>query len=375
MTEAQEVLAKRLRKQADACAALGSPLYAHLLRRAAADVEDDGPALDVLREHAFLPSGAAIALRFMGAVHRFVLEGNAGDLARFYPSAGGNEQDLDAAWEAFRSLLASNTDELRALLDRSVQTNEVGRAAALLGGFLEIARRSRLPLRLLELGTSAGLNLRWDRFRYEADTGSWGPADSPVRLGGFAPAPDMSVAAEVVEREGCDPDPVDPTTEEGRRTLSVYVWPDQKERWARLQGALEIARLVPADVTQAAAGDWLQDRLAEGRSGAATVVFHSIVWQYIPAPEQQRIRALVAAAGAAADPDAPLAWLRMEPPVRVAPDALRGGQPPEPDFAAPDARAEDLADVHLTLWPGGETYLVAKAGYHGRPVVWRGWGS
>lgn len=375
MTGAHAVLAERLAQQGDACEALGSPLYAHLLRRAADDIVEDGPALRVLKPYADLPTGAAIALRLMGAVHRTVLEGRAPGLAPFYPSAGGSADDPEGTWVAFRTHLEDATDELRPLIERPVQTNEVGRSAALLGGFLEVARRWGLPLRLLELGTSAGLNLRWDHFRYEVDTGSWGPEDSPVRLGGFSPGPDVSAAAAVVERAGCDPDPVDPTTDEGRLTLSAYVWPDQSERWTRLQGALEIAERVPASVARRGAGEWLAEHLAEERPGFATVVFHSIMWQYMPADEQQQVRSLLAEAGARGSAGAPLAWLHMEPPVTPAPGALRGGAPPEPNFAAPGFRAEDLADVHLTLWPGGETRLVAKAGYHGRPVVWRGWGE
>ena len=35
------------------------------------------------------------------------------------------------------------------------------------------------PLRLLEIGASAGLNLRFDRYRYEQDDEAWGPRDSP----------------------------------------------------------------------------------------------------------------------------------------------------------------------------------------------------
>jgi hypothetical protein len=30
----------------------------------------------------------------------------------------------------------------------------------------------------------------------------------------------------------------------------------------------------------------------------------------------------------------------------------------------------DEADVHLTVWPGGEEAKIARAGYHGKPVRW-----
>src|SRR5947208_1364179 len=83
------------------------------------------------------------------------------------------------------------------------------------------------------VGASAGLNLRWDRFRYEARGLTWGPADSPVRLCSYnsdVPLP-FDVDARVVDRAGCDAAPVDPTTEDGRLTLLSYVWPDQPHRF------------------------------------------------------------------------------------------------------------------------------------------------
>jgi hypothetical protein len=140
-------------------------------------------------------------------------------------------------------------------------------------------------------------------------------------------------------------DLVDPATQEGRLTLLSYVWPDQEGRLAALRGAIEIARRVPARVERADAAEWLEERLAAPAPGVATVVFHSIVMQYLPRAGRQRVRELIAAAGERAGPGAPLAWLRME----------SGG-------------AE--AEVHLTSWPGGEEQLLAEAGYHGCEVRW-----
>src|SRR5207237_574920 len=113
------------------------------------------------------PGTAALALRFMGAVHRLVLDETLPELARHYPSTGG-EGDASATWPAFKRAVVDQRAKLRDLLGAGCQTNEVGRSAALLGGFLEVAHRTHLPLRILEIGASAGLNLRWDRYRYES---------------------------------------------------------------------------------------------------------------------------------------------------------------------------------------------------------------
>ncbi|MGH2754420.1 MAG: DUF2332 domain-containing protein [Actinomycetota bacterium] len=346
MSVAKEVLAKRLLKQATACRALGSELYAVLLEKAAADVGVRGPTWTVMEPLAFAPAGTAIALRLLGSVHRLVLEGKAPDLGPFYPSVGGDGPP-DEAWPPFRALLEERAAELSELVTRPVQTNEVGRCGGLIVGFLEVARRMGLPLRILEIGASAGLNLRWDRYRYEAGGRTWGPDDSPVVLRDFEEAPDFATIPTVVERAGCDPAPLDPTTDEGRLTLSSYVWPDQRWRWALLDGALEIAARYPLPIERSGAADWLGGMLADRVAGRATVVFHSIVVQYLDPDERERVEAIIDEAGRGATAAAPVAWLALEPP--------DGGG--------------ELADVHLTTWPGHDRRLVARAGYHGRPVI------
>jgi hypothetical protein len=90
-----------------------------------------------------------------------------------------------------------------------------------------------MPLRLLEVGASAGLNLRWDRYRYEADDSSWGDADSSVRLYCQIEGEESAEVA-VVERRGSDRAPVDPNSEDGRLTLLSYLRPDQVHTEVRL---------------------------------------------------------------------------------------------------------------------------------------------
>jgi hypothetical protein len=353
-------IARRCRAQAAGCAALGSVLYGHLLAAAADDVDRGGPVWDLLAPHAADPAGSALGLRLMGATHRLALSGFAPDLAAHYPSTGG-DGDVAAAWDAWYALVRDQPGAVASHLTRAVQTNEVGRVAALLGGFLAVARSTRLPLRVLEVGSSAGLNLRWDQFRVRCRPVVWGPARSPVDLGdpfegGLAPTLSPAEVA-VVERRGCDVNPLDPTTEEGRLTLLSFVWPDQAGRFANLAAACDVARAVPATVDHASGDEWLAEQLSEPRSGLATIVFHSIMLQYMTPEVRARFLATIEVAGtrASARPraDAPLAWLHLEPR---------------------DTLASDMV-VRLTQWPGNgggprAQRLLATAHPHGVWVRW-----
>ena len=340
-------LPEHLRWQAEACERLGSRLYGSLLSRAAEDAEAGGLIARVVGGRQ-ASNSSALALRLMGSVHRLVLQGEAPALARTFPSAGGHA-DPAAAWPAFLAVIEDRFEAVSAGIDRPVQTNEVGRAAALVGGFLEVARQTGLPLRTFEVGASAGLNLRWDRFFYEARGATWGPPESPVRLCSYnsdLPLP-FDVEARVVDRGGCDAAPIDPTTDDGRLTLLSYVWPDQAHRIRLLRAALAVAREVPVTVDRADALEWTARRWVP-EPGTATVVFHSIVMQYLPPDRRAAFKDFLRTRGPAdARPAAPLAWLRLEP-------------------------VGDEAALRLTVWPGGTEHTLAWCGFHGQHIRWLG---
>ena len=345
-------LAGQLRRQAQACAALGSPLYAGLLTHAAQDAEAGGVVAQVLTGYEGLPDSAALPLRLAGGVHRLVLEGRAPDLAPHYPSVGGTA-DADAAWPAFRQTVSEHRAELRDRLAGPPQTNEVGRAAGLLGALLHLAARWPLPVRLVEVGASAGLNLRADRFRYDlGPRGAYGPADSPVRFADpwHGSLPPLDVALEVVERAGCDPAPIDPTTPDGQLTLLSFIWPDQVARVDRLRGALEVAADVPARLVRASAAAFLGT--LDPQPGTLLVVWHSVVWQYLDDSERVAAAAELDRLAAASSPAAPVAHLAFEPHGHgVA--AVAAGFP-----------------LTLRTWPDGGERLLATAPAHGLPVAW-----
>lgn len=344
-----ERIVRRLRRQAAACEQLGSHLYAELIGHAADDVERDGPVAELLAGYEDDDRGSALALRLMAAVHRLVLAGRLPELAARYPSAGG-DGDAGAAWPALVAAAESHRDELRALIPLGLQTNEVGRSAALAPGFITVAGRTGLPLRLLEIGAAAGLNLRFDRYRYE---GGFGDPASPVRFEGMYERgdPPLDGHLEVASRAGCDANPLDPGSADDRLTLRSCIWADQVERLRQLEAALEVGRALPVEIDRADAVEWLAAKLAEPAAGAATVVYHSVVWQYLGDERRKALRSLIDDTGARASVNAPLAWLRMEPPAN-----------PE---------EQPLAELRLSLWPGGAgDELLALTGYHGRPVHW-----
>jgi hypothetical protein len=284
-----------------------------LLESAADDLGAEGPVAEVLSGLEGEPEWSALALRLMAAVHRLVLQDRLPQLVPHYPSVGG-DGDAAMAWPPFRDALIEHRTEIRQAIARGCQTNEVGRSAALLGGFLEVAHRTRLPLRILEIGASAGLNLRWDRYRYDSGDTGWGDEYSQVRfVHFFDAAPPLDRVAEVQERKGCDLEPIDPTSDEGALSLRSFIWADQLGRLSRLDGAIEVAREMPVKVERLDAGTFLERELEQPHPDLATVVYHSVFIDYLTEGMRRQIAATIDEAIARATTEAPVYHLSMEP--------------------------------------------------------------
>lgn len=339
------------RWQGEQCAALGSPFSAGLLK-AAADGEL-GPLEDLVSEWEGQSLGIhireATPLRLLGALHYLVLTGEAPALAALYPEASPRT-DWPAVLAAAHKLLETRRPAIAAFMASPPQTNEVGRSLCLAPGFLAIAARTGFPLSILEIGSSAGLNLRWDRYRYDLGGRVWGDPASPVLLSGDwqGPPPSETPAAKVIARAACDQSPIDLASDEAALRLQAYVWADQPARMARLRGAIAVARSVPADLVKADAADWVAANLSPS-DGVATVLFHSVMWQYMPQRTQNAVSEAIATAAAKASASAPLAHLSMEP------DPTREGFP---------------MAVRLTIWPDGRSFHLADVHPHGAWVRW-----
>lgn len=198
-------------RQSQLCRDNGSPTYSAIIDALVRRLGGDDPAVMLLRNDPRPPLQSALYLRLLGAVHRIALSRPDCPLRRYFPSAGGRADPL-AAVEAFFPVVAAHVAVLAVDMRTDVQTNEVGRSAPLSAAMNYLTAAAGLPLRLLEVGASAGLNLWMDRYFVQAGAAGWGPPDSPVRLTGhFTSGQPPATAMTVVDRRGCDLNPLDPT--------------------------------------------------------------------------------------------------------------------------------------------------------------------
>jgi hypothetical protein len=343
-------------EQIAACERMGSPLTARVLEAAWADRERGGALAQLLPSWRGDASADAVPLRVAGALHAMALDGSDVALAALYAAPPGRV-DAPALLAAVGAALQSQPDRVADYLRTAPQTNEIGRSAVLLGGFATIARETGLPLATLEIGASAGLNGLWPRCRYQlGGTLAWGDAASPVQIRSLwrGPHPAWPVHLHAATHAACDAAPIDLRADGAALRLIAYVWPDQRERVERTRAAIAMA--MQRDDLRVEAADalpWAERELAAPRRGFATVLYHSVVWQYLRPATRDGLRECIAAAGARATPDAPLAWLAFEPPAA----------PPAPS-------GSNAFELSLTVWPIGLRRVLATAHSHGAEVDW-----
>lgn len=335
--------------QARACERLGSPFTARLCRLLAETLDETTATGRHVAAWPGNPHADALALRLCGALHALVLNDDDEALAAVYPPHAAGDEALE---KTVGDALARHDAFILAFLDSAPQTNEIARSSMLLPGLLMVARETGLKLALCEIGASAGLNLNLDRFHYRYDGAQWGDPGSPVQLGPQirGAKPPLEGKLDIVTRAGCDRLPVNIAKEQERLRLRSYIWPDQPERMARLNAAISVAQATPFRLDKIDAAEFVERELAARPSNAAFVLYHSIMWQYLPEATKSAIGHSLDAAGREATARNPLAWLRMEP--------VEG--------------ESGHAVLTLTTWPQGRTRRLARCDFHGRWIAWEG---
>lgn len=334
--------------QARGCEKLGSPFTAGLCRLLAERLNRATQFGARIFNWSGDPGPDALALRACGALHALARSGREPALSAAYPPA---VFDMDKLWTAIADVLERHDDMLTAYLDSPPQTNEVARSQMVLGTALIIANRTGLPIDIYEIGASAGLNLGFDRYNYDLGQGQkWtsSPASLEIACEWHGNTPPLDTPLKIVERYGCDRNPLDPASKNDAERLMSYVWADQAPRLERLGTALKLAAQSGVKVEKCDAAEWAERHFnAPPRPGAVRMLIHTIVWQYLPQETQARIMAALQVAASHATPDAPVAHFAFENDM-----AGNGGR------------------MDLTLWPGGETITLGRADFHGRWAEW-----
>jgi hypothetical protein len=338
-----------------------SPLYEHLARRVAHDdLIPEIVARGCSRNHA--------PVLFFACVHDMVLREPELDVARYYGDAmSGVEPANTEVWKAFRQLVVDRADEIETMLStRSVQTNEVGRSAAVRPALAALAALDERPIGLIELGTSAGLNLLFDRYRIEyAPIGAVGPEDSPVQLHcelrGTRRPPGSDAAPVIVSRLGVDRAPVDVRDDDAIRWLRACIWPDASKRTERFDAAVALAREDPPEIWQGDLLDVLEEAVAMVPDDAIACLLSTWVLAYLRLEQRQQLLERVLAIAARR----PLAYVTAEYEI-IAPWLERAARGPSHDSGELPTR------LAVALWHHDrvETRDLAWMHAHGTWIEW-----
>ncbi|KQN80715.1 hypothetical protein ASE90_13890 [Sphingomonas sp. Leaf67] len=281
----------------------------------------------------------ALAMRFNGALHALARRGDDPMLGALYATRNG---DFDTV---IGSAMAAADGFIADWMQHPPQTNEVGRAGAVMAALMTLRGLYDLPVELLELGASAGLNLNLGHYAYDLAGVRAGRSDSPVRIAPeWRGSPPVARPVEIVATRGVDLRPLAAADHRARERLMAYVWADEPERAERLRHALAIAGDVPPQIACDDILRWLPAELARRPDkGVCRVVIHTMALQYC----SPATRAAVTEAMAASD--YPLARI---------------------GFEWTDAR--DAVHLTLTTYPDGIVRHLATCHAYGHWIDWHG---
>ena len=260
-----------------------SPLYQSLSRTVAASDQ----LLDLASQGR---PGQYPTFLFFGAVHRLLLRGMDHPLAAYYPSVAGERArpagEAGPALESFGEMYASELAET--IRTRLVQTSVVQRTLGLRIGLSAVAALAPGdgPVHVLEVGASAGLNLRFDRYGYRLNGRQYGDPASPVQLAaevyGAAPLPDLDRLPEIGSVQGVDLNPVDPADPDAREWLEALVWPENSGQRELLGRALALVAADPPPIRAGDAIDVLPGLAARLPAGEPRLIYHAATRMHVP---------------------------------------------------------------------------------------------
>lgn len=254
------------------------PFYSALLQA----LEDDRVAQELL-------AGVRVEQRnpmlVLATLHFAALRGHP-VLAPIYRAArNGAIIDSEDAARHVIEVLNHEPDLVRSELHRSTQTNEPGRSAVFQSVIAILVQRGYSSINLVDVGTSAGINLYFDQFPVREHDD-----DNPLTLVCRDETPiDRSLALpNVLSRVGIDPSPLNLADDDDRLWLQACLWPEEPRRLARLDAIIAQRPSWPTStVLRGTAAERLDDAIALGEPSCVTVVLNSYVVAYFSEEDQR----------------------------------------------------------------------------------------
>src|SRR5665213_1421480 len=220
----------------------------------------------------------------LASIHLAALSGHPVLAPIYLDARHGLIGDPDRAAREVIGVVNAEQELVRSELHRSTQTNEPGRSAVFQSVIALIAQRGHSLINLVDVGTSAGINLHFDQFPVrEMDDGN------PLTLICHDQIPmDRSLPLpRVFSRVGIDPSPLDLSDDGDRLWLQACLWPEEPRRIDRLDAIIEQRPAWPkTTILRGTAAQRLGDAIALGDQSSLTVVLNSYVAAYFSQEDQ-----------------------------------------------------------------------------------------
>jgi hypothetical protein len=275
------------------------------------------------------PLGQVPTYLFFGAVQQLLLRGVEHPLGQYFPSVAGRAaRPSGDAGPALLSFCRQYRRELAGVIStRLVQTNSVQRSLALRVGLSLIGCRVREPVHVVEVGASAGLNLRFDRYGYRVSGRQFGDPHSAVQVVtdrvGPNPVPDLDRIPPIASVRGVDLNPLDVTDPDARSWLEALVWPENDRQRRLLDAAIELVGTDPPTVVAGDAVDVLPRLARELPAGEPRVVFQIATRIHVPADRLEPFDDAMAGLGETGSLWA--IWVDLLPEPDPRPNPIRSG--------------------------------------------------
>lgn len=191
-----------------------------------------------------VPTQQPVPNIFLGAVHFLLLKGYDDTLLEMYHD---ENRQFELLFDTFDKFCLENKEEIRQIMkEKRVQTNGIRRTAYIYPLLSFVSQKHKVPISLVEIGTSAGLHLLVDQYRYsyEGIKGEFGEKISDIIIHSKVIKGeidyDLSQIPEINQRVGIDLNILDLKNESDYLWMKALIWPNHSERIDMLESVKKL---------------------------------------------------------------------------------------------------------------------------------------